>query len=76
MSGTTILAHAHMICSSLYVCVYMHMSSRIYLRKEEHGTAVWGPVVALSGKRDRKRTSNDINTHDVPHFLFVQAWID
>ena len=39
------------------------------------GTAFWGPEVALLGPRDRNRTSNEINTHDVSHFLLVQAWI-
>ena len=39
------------------------------------GTVVWVPEVALAGKRDRNQTSNQINTHDVPHFLFGQAWI-
>ena len=36
-----------------------------------------GPEVALPGKPDRDRTSNEINTHDVPHllYLFVEAWI-
>ena len=36
---------------------------------------ILGPEVALPGKRDRNRTSNEINAHDVPHFLFVKAWI-
>ena len=39
------------------------------------GTTFWGLEVALLGERDRNRASNEINTHDVPHFLLVQAWI-
>ena len=33
------------------------------------------PEVVLPGKRNRNRTSNEINTHDLPHFHFVQAWV-
>ena len=31
------------------------------------GTVFRGPEVALPGKRDRNRTSYEINAHDVPH---------
>ena len=40
-----------------------------------HGTVFWGPEVALPGKRDWNRTSNEINTLDVPHLLFVKGSI-
>ena len=50
-------------------CLFAEKKSRL------HGTVFWGPEVALSGKRDRNRTSNKLNRHDVPHILFVKAWI-
>ena len=37
-------------------------------------TAFWGPEVALIGERDRNRTWNEINAHDVPLVLLVQTW--
>ena len=61
-------------------CVYMNnICERPHVFRENksrlHGTVFWGPEVAPPGKRDKKRTSNAISTHDVPHFLFVQAWM-
>ena len=48
--------------------LFMEKKSRL------QGTVFWGPEVAFRGKGDRNRTSKEINTHHVPHFLFVQAW--
>ena len=55
------------------------ISSSISLRKRTvdyiQVNVFWGAEVALPGERDMKRTWNEINTHDVPHFLLVQAFI-
>ena len=44
-------------------------------KSRRQGAVFWGPEVTLPGKQDRNPASNEINTHAVPHFLFVQAWI-
>ena len=53
--------------------IYIYGQKHLYTERKSRlqGTACWDPEVA----RDMNRTSNEINTRDVPHFLLVQAWI-
>ena len=65
------------IYTYIYIYIYIFEQPQIFTEKKSrlHGTVFWGPEVVLPGKRDRKRTSNEINAHDVPHLLFVKAWV-
>ena len=65
------------ICIYVYMYIYVYEQPHLFTEKKSRllGTVFWGPEVALPGKRDRNRTSNEINTHDVTHLLFVKAWI-
>ena len=57
--------------------MYTYEQSYFFTEKKKRlqDTVFWGLAAALPGERDRNRTSNEINTHHVPHFLLVQAWI-
>ena len=58
---------------SVYTCEQPHLFTSKKSRLQ--GTLFRSPHVALPGKRDRNRTWTEINAHDVPHFLVVQARI-
>ena len=52
----------------MYIYIYMYiLYEQPHLFTEEksslQGTAFWGPELALSGKPDRNRTSNEINAY-------------
>ena len=63
--------------TQVYIHIYIYEQPHFFAEKKSRlqGTVFWGPEVSLPCKRDRNRISNKINTHDVPHFLFVKAWI-
>ena len=56
-----------------HIYIYTYEQPHLFMEKKNRlrGTVFWGPEVALPGKRDRNRTSNEKNTHDVPHLGFL-----
>ena len=52
------------------------LDSRIHLRKRRVDYRVMYFGVALPGKREKNRTSNEINTHDAPHVLLCKLGLD